>query len=238
MYVEKTDSTNSALSRLLQAKDLPDGFTLYTYHQTHGRGQRGNHWESEAGKNLLLSTLIRPTRLPASCNFLLSEVVALAVKNALDQHTNDIHIKWPNDIYWKDKKIGGILIENTWMGSDVHTCIAGIGLNLNQTHFVSDAPNPVSLKQITGQEYHQEEILQQILQAVNDYKQTLLHSPHILQEAYHQALYRRDDFYPYEDDQGKFSARIKKVNPDGQLVLETRDGDERSYYFKEVRTIL
>ena len=147
MFVAKIDSTNSALCNMLQEQKLPDGFTLYTYHQTQGRGQRGNQWESEPNKNLLLSTLIKPKELPIEHNFLLSEVVALAVKKTLDQHCCDISIKWPNDIYWKDKKIAGILIENTWMGRFVNTCIAGIGININQTNFLSDAPNPISLKQ-------------------------------------------------------------------------------------------
>lgn len=238
MFVAKTDSTNSALSRMLQTEEVPDGFTIYTYHQTEGRGQRGNQWESEPNKNLLFSTLIRPKHLSIRHNFLLSEVVALAVKKTLDSYTDHIRIKWPNDIYWKDKKIAGILIENTWMGQCVDTCIAGIGLNVNQTLFKSDAPNPVSLKEITGDEYDQEALLQTLLCNINEYRFLAEQHPESLQEVYHQALYRKDGFYPYEDNAGVFSAQIVGVKPDGQLCLLTDNGEERSYYFKEVKFVL
>lgn len=237
MFVAKIDSTNSALSSMLQEQALPDGFTLYTYHQTQGRGQRGNHWESEPGKNLLLSLLIRPIELTIDQNFLLSEVVALAVKKTLDQHCNDISIKWPNDIYWKDKKIAGILIENTWMGKYVNTCIAGIGLNINQTHFHSDAPNPISLKQITGKEHIQENILKELQQNIAFYRKYLQTAPEKLQKNYHEALYRKEGFHRYEDKDGTFLAKIKEVKPDGQLLLLTTNKEEKGYYFKEVKIV-
>ena len=237
MFVAKIDSTNSALSNMLQEQKLPDGFTLYTYHQTQGRGQRGNQWESEPNKNLLLSTLIKPKELPIEHNFLLSEVVALAVKKTLDQHCCDISIKWPNDIYWKDKKIAGILIENTWMGRFVNTCIAGIGININQTNFLSDAPSPISLKQITGKEHKQEEILKELKQAIRYYREYLQSEAENLQKAYHEALYRREGFHLYEDKNGVFSAQIKEVKPDGQLLLQTTNKEDKAYYFKEVKIV-
>ena len=237
MYVAKTDSTNSTLSRMLQEQELPDGFTLYTYEQTQGRGQQGNHWESEPAKNLLMSTLIRPKDLPIEKNFLLSEVIALSVKAVLDTHCEHISVKWPNDIYWKDKKIAGILIENTWMGAYVNTSIVGIGLNLNQTQFMSDAPNPISLKQITGKNYQQEEILATLLHQIQLHREALINDPNYIQEAYHKALYRKDGFHLYEDKEGRFSAQIIGVKPDGQLFLRTQKGDERAYYFKEVKIV-
>ena len=237
MFVAKTDSTNTELSKKLQDEQLPDGYTLYTYHQTAGRGQRGNSWESEPGKNLLLSTLLLPEDLPIEANFLLSEVVALAVKKTLDQHCDHIRIKWPNDIYWQDKKIAGILIENTWMGRHVHTCIAGIGLNLNQMQFVSDAPNPISLKQITGKDYDQEDVLRDLLANIAHYKQELIRSASVLQENYHQALYRKEGYYPYEDADGEFFAEIIEVKADGQLRLRCENGAEKAYYFKEVKFV-
>ena len=221
MYVAKTNSTNSALAALLKEKELPDGFTLYTYYQTAGRGQVGNKWESEKGQNLLMSTLIRPKDLPISEHFILSEIVALALKDVLDRYTDDIRIKWPNDIYWKDKKISGTLIENSFSGSTIRSCIAGIGLNLNQTVFVSDAPNPISLKQITGQEYDKRKVLEEIMERLAYYKQQLMdgHEQDI-RNLYAQHLYRKEGWHEWVADGKSFQARIKEVKADGQLVLE------------------
>ena len=235
MYVAKTDSTNSALAALLKEQDLPDGFTLYTYYQTAGRGQVGNKWESEKGQNLLMSTLIRPKDLPISEHFILSEIVALALKDVLDRYTDNIRIKWPNDIYWNDKKISGTLIENSFSGSTIRSCIAGIGLNLNQTEFISDAPNPISLKQITGQEYDKRKILEEILERLAYYKQQLAEGHELdIRELYAQHLYRNEGWHEWIADGTSFQARIKEVKADGQLVLETSDGQTRGFYFKEV----
>lgn len=235
MYVAKTNSTNSALAALLKEQDLPDGFTLYTYYQTAGRGQVGNKWESEKGQNLLMSTLIRPKDLPISEHFILSEIVALALKDVLDRYTDDIRIKWPNDIYWKDKKISGTLIENSFSGSTIRSCIAGIGLNLNQTVFVSDAPNPISLKQITGQEYDKRKVLEEIMKRLAYYKQQLVEGhEQDIRNLYAQHLYRKEGWHEWVADGKSFQARIKEVKADGQLVLETTDGQTREFYFKEV----
>lgn len=235
MYVAKTNSTNSALAALLKEQDLPDGFTLYTYYQTAGRGQVGNKWESEKGQNLLMSTLIRPKYLPISEHFILSEIVALALKDVLDRYTDGIRIKWPNDIYWNDKKISGTLIENNFSGSTIRSCIAGIGLNLNQTVFVSDAPNPISLKQITDQEYDKRKILDEILERLAYYKRQLAEGhEQDIRELYAQHLYRKEGWHEWIADGTSFQARIKEVKADGQLVLETTDGQTRGFYFKEV----
>ena len=182
-----------------------------------------------------MSTLIRPKDLPISEHFILSEIVALALKDVLDRYTDDIRIKWPNDIYWKDKKISGTLIENSFSGSTIRSCIAGIGLNLNQTVFVSDAPNPISLKQITGQEYDKRKVLEEIMERLAYYKQQLVdgHEQDI-RNLYAQYLYRKEGWHEWVADGKSFQARIKEVKADGQLVLEMTDGQTRGFYFKEV----
>lgn len=239
MYVPKIDSTNTALSRLLQQTvKLPDGFTLYTYRQTAGRGQQGNTWESEAGKNLLFSTLIRPVQLPIEEQFLLSQMVALAIRDVLTCYASDISIKWPNDIYWHDKKICGILIETTWVGNNVVSCIAGAGVNLNQTVFVSDAPNPVSLKQITGSTYDKRSVLHQILDRLSYYKQFALTDKESIRNLYHAALYRREGLWTFSADGQKFEANIENILPDGKLQLRTDAGLLREFYFKEVGFVI
>ena len=143
--VKETTSTNDYLAQLCKESKAKEFYTVMADIQTKGKGQRGNSWESEAGKNLTFSIVLYPTALEAPKQFCLSMLAALACHEALDNYTNGFSIKWPNDIYWKDKKIGGILIENELEGEYIVQSIIGIGLNINQEVFYSDAPNPVSL---------------------------------------------------------------------------------------------
>ena len=117
-------------------------------YQTAGRGQAGNSWESERGKNLLFSILTCPQNIAIADQYVLSMAGALALKAALDRYTDHITLKWPNDIYWHDRKISGTLIETTVKGKRIDRCVYGIGLNVNQSEFRSNAPNPVSLYNI------------------------------------------------------------------------------------------
>ena len=149
-HLAETDSTNTYLQQLDADRHLPEGYIAYTDTQRAGRGQRGNSWESQPGKNLTFSLLLRPEHIPANQQFLLSQAVSLAATDVLNRYASGFSIKWPNDIYWEDKKIAGILIENVLSGSTFARSIVGIGLNINQERFISDAPNPVSLFQITG----------------------------------------------------------------------------------------
>ena len=207
--------------------------------QTSGRGQRGNSWESDSGKNLLFSIVIFPEFLEARRQFLISQIISLAIKEELDTYTTDISIKWPNDIYWKDKKICGMLIENDLTGTHISRSIAGIGININQEAFTSPAPNPVSLKQITGQSYSPEQILASIMRRIKDYY-ALLQTENesvnsLIADRYTGSLFRKDGFHRYTDANGKFLARLLRVEPDGRLILEDQIGTERTYLFKEVQ---
>lgn len=134
-------------------------------YQTAGKGQGTNTWESEVGKNLLFSILIHPTMVPVARQFLLSEMGAVAIKSVLEKYTDGITLKWPNDVYWKDKKLCGTLIQTSIAQHHIKNCIFGIGLNVNQTEFRSGAPNPVSLVQILGYELDCEELLLEIVEA-------------------------------------------------------------------------
>ena len=211
--------------------------------QTAGRGQAGNSWESEAGKNLLFGLLFHPREVEANRQFILSQAVALSICETLSDYAEDIRIKWPNDIYWKDKKICGILIENDLSGHHIRRSIAGIGININQEVFNSDAPNPVSLKQITGKEHDRYEILAHILRRVQIYYNSLqmedfaVYSDEI-STRYARSLFRRRGLHPYEDTNGKFLARLLRIEQDGRFVLEDEGGSEREYLFKEVQYIL
>ena len=239
-HLVETASTNTYLQQLDTDRHLPEGHIVYTDTQRAGRGQRGNSWESQPGKNLTFSLLLRPEHIPPNQQFLLSQAVSLAMTDLLGRYATGFSIKWPNDIYWEDKKIAGILIENVLSGTTFARSIVGIGLNINQATFVSDAPNPVSLFQITGHTYDIEAVLDQFADAFRTrYLQTFdIGSVQALREEYAATLYRNDGVYPYCSEGETFYASITGVEPDGHLILTTDTGEERRFAFKEVSFLL
>ncbi|MGM9796657.1 MAG: biotin--[acetyl-CoA-carboxylase] ligase [Parabacteroides sp.] len=233
--VEETHSTNSLLRDWLERESLPNCSVIVADFQTAGRGQVGNVWESEKGKNLTFSLVLYPQTLPVKQQFLISQIAALSVKETLDAYTEGISIKWPNDIYWQDKKICGMLIENDLAGHNLLRSIIGIGINLNQTVFRGDAPNPVSLWQILRQEVDPEVVLRQFLSRFEAYNQILLAGEKaLIHVRYMEALYRREGYHSYTDAQGGFSAQIYGIEPIGHLLLQDTEGTIRRYAFKEV----
>ena len=239
--VSQTASTNTYLSRL--AATLPGGTVIYTPCQTAGRGQKGNSWESEDGKNLTFSQLIKRPPIKARDQFYLSEAAALAVVEALAAEAADgFSVKWPNDVYWHDKKICGMLIENSLDGSDIATSVVGIGINVNQERFLSDAPNPVSLKGITGRDHDLMALLKRVCSRIEQLVDSLDDDSarQQLHRSYMAALYRNDgQQHPYEDAQGnRFMASVADIAPDGTLTLLHEDGTRHSYLFKQVRHII
>lgn len=228
VHIDETDSTN----RWLREQGGEENMVVWADYQTAGRGCGTNHWESERGKNLTFSMLLHPHDVPAQKQFHISMAISLALCKALGQHIGDLSIKWPNDIYWRDGKIGGILIEVTLLGNKVKDCIIGIGLNINQRVFRSDAPNPVSMWQICEQETDCEQLLQEILQAFQEY---MCKSN---KDEYQSMLYRRKGFHPYADKDGAFMAEIIDVEDDGHLLLRDDNGQLRRYAFKEVTFVI
>ena len=236
--LNEIDSTNNFLKsyRPLQPKEV----TLVTAEfQTAGRGQIGNSWESESGENLLFSLLIHPQNIKASQQFLISQISALSAKEALEAFTDGLSVKWPNDIYWRDKKICGMLIENDVMGQNIAQSIIGIGMNINQRVFRSNAPNPISLAQITGKDYDLRSVLSLFLSKFyTRYLQLLRDETESLRAEYRRHLFRGDGFHRFRDSQGIFDGRIAGIEPDGHLLLEDSEGNVRSYAFKEVQFVL
>ena len=230
MYIEQTNSTNTLLKELI-AKGQEPNF-IYAGYQTAGRGQTGNSWESEKGKNLICSILLPPNKNL----YFLNIAVSVAIHRKISElGISELGIKWPNDIYWKDKKLAGILLENAIIGNEVKYAIAGIGLNVNQTEFVSDAPNPVSLKQISGKEYAIDQLMQDLLDAIH----TVLNEPEeAIWSEYKAHLYRREGYWPFADQNGTFEAQIEDVLPSGEIVLKDPEGKERIYHFKQIRYVL
>lgn len=228
IHIDETDSTN----RWLREHGGEDDIVVVADYQTAGRGCGTNKWESERGGNLLFSVLLHPTDIPASRQFRISMAVSVAISEALEQHIGDVCIKWPNDIYWRDGKLGGILIEHTLQGSGIRSSIVGVGLNVNQQLFRSDAPNPVSLWQITGQTTDRRLLLDDILRRLD----VLLTAD--VRSRYMSRLYRRRGYHPYTDAAGVFMAKITDIREDGRLVLTDESGRERTYGFKEVQFVI
>lgn len=229
IHIDETDSTNQWLKEHINDFEQPT--VVLTEYQTAGRGCGTNKWESERGKNLLFSILIHPYGVRAHRQFRFSMAISLAICKALGQHIGDLSIKWPNDIYWRNGKIAGILIENTLVEKSMKDCIIGIGLNVNQREFHSNAPNPVSMWQICEEETDRESILQDILRYFEEYMGKYN------KEEYLSMLYRRKGYFPYADKDGAFMAEIVDVEDDGHLVLNDDNGQQRRYAFKEIRFI-
>lgn len=231
------ESTNNYAKQLVSDK-VEEGTVVLAQFQSKGRGQKGNYWESEAGKNLLFSLILYPDFLEAEFQFSLSMLVSLAIVSVLDEETEQVRIKWPNDIYVGKLKIGGILIENTIKGSKLGSTIVGIGLNLNQEVFSSNAPNPVSLKRLTHKDYDIARILQQFLHNF-DSLYYLLKTGRMadIEKAYLNRLLGKDEWRTYRKHNQDFEAKITGIGEFGKLQMEDRSGQALEFMFKEVEFV-
>lgn len=233
----QVDSTNNYL--LQRAHEMSDQTVVYTPCQTAGRGQKGNRWLAEPGMNATFSYLYKPVNIPAREQFCISEAAALAVAQVLSQLSGEpITVKWPNDIYHRDRKICGMLIENSLQGRRVEHSIIGIGININQREFDPYAPNPTSLSRVTGRDHDVEQVMrlvcermEQLLARVENEGTQALHSDYL------SVLYRFDgQAYTFlQPDGTMFAATIVDVAPDGMLALRhAADGTIHHYAFKQV----
>ena len=231
-HFDKLASTNDEAVKPSYA----EGDIVWADVQSAGRGQRGHKWESREGENITFSAIFEPTFLPATKQFLLSEVVALAVVDALRYYGVGARIKWTNDIYVGDRKLAGILIEHKLSGINISRTIAGIGLNVNQLEFSADLPNPVSMRQITRLELDCREVLERVAEKLMArYEMLRRGEEQQLQADYHELLYRRDALHWYFLPDGKaFRGTIRGVEPSGALIVENEKGEQRSYLFKEI----
>ena len=233
LHLTETNSTNSYIRSIA---DEDDTLTVVVAdYQIAGRGQGSNVWESERGKNLLASVSFQPKGVAPQQQFILSMAGALAVGHALSTFVRDISLKWPNDIYWRDRKISGTLIETAVSSRGLTRCIYGVGINVNQVTFHGDAPNPVSLRQVLGHPVPVDEVLNRLLDSLEMMLGHVANGEYsLLRKMYHQHLYRQCGSYPYRDAAGAFEAEIVRVEDDGHLVLRDSRGLLRSYAFKEV----
>ncbi len=235
IYNKNVSSTNDL------ALDCEEPWSLFVAEeQTKGRGQQGNSWESEPLKNLTFSLIIKPDFISASEQFYISKIVSLAIIETLKDVDIDAKIKWPNDIYVGDKKIAGILIENSITSSGaILKSVIGVGLNINQQIFTSNAPNPTSVYMIKGEEQNRNEMLNNFaMQLLKLYELLSLEELARIDGDYIQHLYRFNKPYTYKDNESTFTGTIVAVEPAGVLVVERQDSSQSKYLFKEIEFVI
>jgi BirA family biotin operon repressor/biotin-[acetyl-CoA-carboxylase] ligase len=239
LYFENLPSTNTHAANLLKNNKLPEGTIVYTNYQTAGRGYSSNSWESEEGKNLLISIVLFPSFINAEDQFHISMAISLGIYDFLKRYISCCSIKWPNDIYVNNDKIAGILIENSVIGEQIESSIAGIGLNINQEKFLSDVVNPVSLKLLSGKNYDLHDCLNQLANDLDKrYKQLISGNYSHIKEEYVSKLYRLNEWFEFRDKKGILNGKILTIGDYGRLRIEKRNGKTGEYSFKEIEFIL
>ncbi len=238
LFMEQTDSTNRQLWRMLdEGQHFEEGFAIWAGFQTAGKGLGNTAWHGEANKNLSLSLLLKPHFLPPGKQFTLNKCIALAIHKTLIElctgHT--FTIKWPNDIYFDDKKIAGTLIENRILGHLFETCIVGVGININQTVFPADIPNPGSLKMITGKNLDLNICLQALLENIHQHYELLINGQEdFINQSYLENLLGYRQQLSFRKGETIFRAMIVGVNEYGKLILKNDHGRINEYGMKEV----
>jgi BirA family biotin operon repressor/biotin-[acetyl-CoA-carboxylase] ligase len=219
----------------LASAGAAEGTVVMCREQTAGRGQRDNRWESAPGENLTMSLILRPVNMALDKLFLLSKAFSLAVVKSLNQYNIDASIKWPNDIYVRNSKIAGILIEHSFYGNDLSFSVIGLGLNINQTLFPPMDIIPVSMATETGKIYDNDEILSV---ALDNFSSLYQSDREYLNRGYMEKLYRKQGYFPYKKKNGEMLiAEILEVADSGELVLKDENGKISSFLFKEITCI-
>ncbi|MGL1885640.1 MAG: biotin--[acetyl-CoA-carboxylase] ligase [Reichenbachiella sp.] len=231
-FLPQCHSTNDIACEMVNSRNYKNGQIVLTHHQTNGKGQRGNVWESLPNQNATFSLIINPFDVKAKDQFDLHIITSLAIKTAV-QDLIDVKIKWPNDIYVHDNKIGGILIENSLLGKHIKSSVIGIGLNINQTSFSVAKASSLNIE--TGKNFTVETIIESILYSLEDYLQQYQdHGIDSLKINYLASLYQFNIEAKYESDENQFIGKIIGVDTLGKLQIKTSD-IIKTFDFKEVK---
>jgi BirA family transcriptional regulator, biotin operon repressor / biotin---[acetyl-CoA-carboxylase] ligase len=238
-FLPEVDSTNTYLAGLLRNIELPEGSVIRAVKQSAGRGQKGAIWESEGGKNLLVSFLFYPTFISSKEIFLLNKTFALGLHDfVLIYLKKHVRIKWPNDIYWKNKKVSGILIENSINSSMIAHSILGVGVNINQVSFPDELSNPVSFSLVKHKEFDIEELFNALCACIESRYLKLKNGDHkSLHDDYHSLLYACGEWKTYENSNGRFKGNIQGVDDDGRIKILLENGDVNAFDLKEIKYI-
>jgi len=238
LFFQNLPSTNAHTFDLLKKSKLPEGTILYTNYQSAGKGYSGNKWESEDGKNLLISIILYHSFIKQEDHFLISMVISLGVCDFLMRFIPECSIKWPNDIWVNNDKIAGLLLESSLTGNQIEFTVAGIGLNINQQRFLSNAPNPVSLNQLTGVNYDLPSSLEILASDLDKrYKQLIGGNYGQIKKEYISKLYRLNRWHEFRDKNGLYRGRVLTVGDYGRLIIERQNGEISEYSFKETEFI-
>lgn len=234
IFIRNISSTNTFASELVKTGRVSEGTIIHTDYQLAGRGQPGNRWHSAKGRNLLFTVILFP-RIMAGEQFFLSMAVSAGICSFLKKYIPYPQIKWPNDIYISNRKIAGILIENSLQGDMIEHSIVGIGLNINQQRFPRAIPNPISLSRVTGKKFDTDKCLREIAQSLDEkYKILQSGDKKGIYEEYISLLYRYNEWHYYRDKAGIFRGMIVSVKPSGLLVIKKEEGTLDEYSFREV----
>jgi BirA family transcriptional regulator, biotin operon repressor / biotin---[acetyl-CoA-carboxylase] ligase len=225
--LQSVDSTNNYARQQIHAGLARHGMVIFAHEQTEGKGQRGRSWASEKGVNIIFSLLLKPRTLQLSHQFQLIACVAVAVQEFFMKYAGEnTKIKWPNDMYWQDRKAGGVLIENIIRSRDSGAgswewAIIGIGININQTNFPDDLSNPVSLKQITGKDFNTVALAKELCQVFEKrYTELLENGFENIYNLYLTYLYKRKETVKLKKGNKIFEATIDSVSSTGKLIIE------------------
>jgi BirA family biotin operon repressor/biotin-[acetyl-CoA-carboxylase] ligase len=230
IQLAEVDSTNNYAMAQIHNGLAKHGSTWFALSQTAGKGQRGKQWKASEGMNILQTTVLNVSALNINNAFALTAVVANACYDFFSTHAGEeTRIKWPNDIYWRDRKAGGILIENIIRGNTWMWCLIGTGININQTEF-GNLPNPVSLKQITGKDHDAIELGKSLCSYLDKhYNQYLVEGSSIVFELYNKTLFKKDETVKLRKGDTEFTCTIKGVLENGDLLVQDCDWDKFSF---------
>lgn len=236
--LETVDSTNNYAANLIKLSSPPDGSVITAQEQTHGKGQRGSYWSAHKGENLLTSMIVYPTVLDSSNMFLLSQIAALAARETYEFFSEkDIMVKWPNDIYVDNRKLGGILIEYNWVEGKIQSAIIGWGLNVNQRGF--DLPRAASLRMISEKYTSIDSFLNHLIDCFDVWYEKLHQSDFVsIRKEYFDYLFRKNEISIYNVKGNIIKARILNVSNSGMLQLEDSEGQLIEAEVKEISFVL
>lgn len=238
VYLPTCPSTNETATQLLATGQLYEGALVITDSQTAGKGQRGNRWQTHPHENLTFSVLFAPHFLKVQEQFRLTIAVSLAVMDCLQTYIAEgLKIKWPNDLYYYDNKLGGILIENTLKNNIIRHAVVGIGLNVNQTSF--DLPTATSLQRITGQTYDKAQLINNLLKKLESRYLQLKNGrwPALLTQYYERMYWMDGQAHTFQTAGDTFSGIIQGVDAYGRLQLLT-DSGLREFAVKEIQFLV
>jgi BirA family transcriptional regulator, biotin operon repressor / biotin---[acetyl-CoA-carboxylase] ligase len=219
--LQQVESTNNYATGLVHAEMAQSGTAVFAHYQSKGKGQRAKSWQGESGKNIALSVVLKGFPFSLSQSFLLSMATAVGVHNFFFAHAgSETKIKWPNDLYWRDRKAGGILIENIIQGNQWKAAVAGVGININQTQFGELGTKAVSLKQITGNSYEPVRLAKELCAHLANEFEMLAKQPSGIVEDYQKNLYKRGETVRLKQGSRVFDAVVKGVSNTGKLIVE------------------